>query len=219
MTRSHRIPLLLGLVALLGVVLGLGVASAASLPPIASAKLWGGSQTLTKTTCNLGASAADDTWINEASPNQKNGGSSTISISNASGSLRYGLITFDLSSCALPTTGGADAATLTLYVTNASRTGHTISLYPIYSSWSGSTMTWNMVGGLSIGTPVASFSNSTGSKTITVTADVDAAIKAGVLWGWGLVDTAGSGTATTTIASSSNSNASRRPSLVVNGEQ
>jgi hypothetical protein len=94
----------------------------------------------------------------------------------------------------------------------------TISLYPVYSSWSGSTLTWNGVSGLTIGsTATTSFVPSTNTAfTLTVTSDVDTAIKAGALWGWELVDT--SGGATTKINSANASNTSLRPSLTLSYE-
>jgi len=54
--------------------------------------------------------------------------------------------------------------------------------------------------------------NSAKAFTFTVTADVDAAIKAGVLWGWEIQDT--SGTATTVISSTINP-----PSLSISYEK
>jgi len=219
-TRFRIGPRLAALAVAVPLLASAGVAAAATLPPVGSGKVWGGTQTLTKTTCSLGASAEDDTWINQASKTQSNGSGATLSVQNNGGSVRDAFIRFDLSSCSLPTTGGADSATLTLYVTAATHTNHTISLYPVYSSWSGSSLTWNSAQSLTVGTTATdSFATSTGSHTLTVTADVDAAVKAGALWGWELVDTGGPGNVTTTIASASNGTSSRRPSLSVAGER
>ncbi len=52
-----------------------------------------------------------------------------------------------------------------------------------------------------------------------MTADLDAALKAGTLWGWELVDTAGSKNSTTEIASSSYHSSSYRPSLSLSYEK
>ena len=52
---------------------------------------------------------------------------------------------------------------------------------------------------------------------MTVTADVDAAIKAGALWGWELRAT--SGTKTVTIGSSENGTAGQPPSLTLSYEK
>ena len=59
--------------------------------------------------------------------------------------------------------------------------------------------------------------SSPGALTVPVTADVDAAIKAGTLWGWELRDT--SGTATSAVGSSENSAAGKRPSMTLSYEK
>ena len=56
-----------------------------------------------------------------------------------------------------------------------------------------------------------------GAVTLTVTADVDAAIKAGTLWGLELRDT--SGTAVSAVGSVENNAAGKRPSMAVNYEK
>ena len=95
----------------------------------------------------------------------------------------------------------------------------TISLFPVTSSWSSSTLNWNGVSGLTIGsTATGTFSASTtGAKTVTVTADVDAAIKAGTLWGWELRAT--SGTAIVAIGAAENGTAANRPSMTLSYEK
>src|SRR5262249_37925010 len=175
-------------------------------------------QTLTKGTCNQTSTTADDTYVQQALPNSTAGGSdTTLSVGGVAGSQDYGFIRFDLSGCALPTTAGADSATLTLNVTTKSN--DTISVFPVYSSWSSSTLNWNGLGGLTIGsTATTTFvPSSTGALTVTVTADLDAAIKAGTLWGWELRDT--SGTATSAIASVENNSAGKRPSMTLSYEK
>ncbi len=219
MARLRVTPLRVAVLVAAGVLVGAGAAYAATLP-IVSAQLWAGKQTLTKQTCALGASAADDTWIDESSKKQANGGGSTLSVASKRGSRGYAFIRFTLASCGLATTGGADSATLSLTVTGTTKTNHTISLYPVYSSWSGGSLTWNTAGSLTIGpSATATFTTGTGAKSLTVTADVDAAIRAGALWGWELVDTGGPGNATTTIAAAGNGTPSKRPSLSVSGAQ
>jgi hypothetical protein len=194
-----------------------GVAYAANLG-LSTAKLHVWSQTITRGTCNLSSANADDTYVQQANPNSTLGGTDTnLTISGAAGAQDYAFIRFDLTSCNVPTTGGADNATLTLTVTNKSN--DTISLYPVYSAWSSSTLTWNGLGLLTVGpTATTTFVPSNpGTVTITVTADVDAAIKAGTLWGWELRDT--SGTAASTVGSVENNSAGKRPSLSVNYEK
>lgn len=194
-----------------------GVGYAASLG-LSSKKLYAWSQILTKGTCNQTSATADDTYVQQASPASTAGGTDTnLTIGGAAGSQDYAFVRFDLSGCGLPTTAGADSATLTLTVTTKSN--DTISVFPVYSSWSSSTLNWNGLGGLTIGaTPTTTFVPSNpGAVTIPVTADVDAAIKAGTLWGWELRDT--SGTAVSAVGSSENNAAGKRPSLSLSYEK
>ena len=194
-----------------------GVGYAASLG-LSSKKLYAWSQILTKGTCNQTSATADDTYVQQASPASTAGGTDTnLTIGGAAGSQDYAFVRFDLSGCGLPTTAGADSATLTLTVTTKSN--DTISVFPVYSSWSSSTLNWSGLGGLTIGaTPTTTFVPSNpGAVTIPVTADVDAAIKAGTLWGWELRDT--SGTAVSAVGSSENNAAGKRPSLSLSYEK
>ena len=143
--------------------------------------------------------------------------SQTLTISPVAAAQDYAFIRFNLSGCSLPTTAGADSAVLTVNVRTAG--ADTISLFPVTSSWSSSSLTWNGVSGLTIGsTATGSFSaSSTGTKTVTVTADVDNAIKAGNLWGWELRAT--SGTAIVAIGAAENGTAANRPSMTLSYEK
>ena len=194
----------------------IGVGYAASFG-LSSNQLHVWSQTLTKGTCNQSASA-DDTYVQQAFPTSTVGATDTsLTLGGAAGSQNYGFVRFDLSGCNLPTTAGADSASLTLYVT--SKSPDTISLFPVYSSWNSSTLTWNGVGGLTIGaTATTTFvPSSPGTVILPVTADLDAAIKTGVFWGWELRDT--SGTATSAVGSSENNAAGKRPLLSLSYEK
>ena len=215
--RPRRTLLRLTVVVVIAMSSSVGVAYAASLG-LSSKKLYAWSQTLTKGTCNQTSATADDTYVQQAAPTSTAGGTDTnLTIGGAAGSQDYAFIRFDLSGCALPTTAGADSATLTLTVTTKSN--DTISVFPVYSSWSSSTLNWNGLGGLTIGaTATTTFVPSTpGAVAIPVTADVDAAIKAGTLWGWELRDT--SGTASAAVGSSENNAAGKRPSMTLNYEK
>lgn len=214
MSRFHRI--LLGLAVVVATGTSIGVGHAASLG-LGSSQLHAWGQTLTKGTCNQTSASADDTYVQQASPTSTAGGTDTnLTVGGASGSQNYAFIRFDLSGCSLPTTAGADLATLSLFVT--SNGADTISLYPVYSSWSSSTLAWNGLGALTIGsTATTTFSAaSNGAVTATVTADVDAAIKAGTLWGWELRAT--SGTAAVAVGASENPSSMKRPSLALSYE-
>jgi len=207
------------LVIAIGVATGasIGVAYAASLG-VSSNQLHAWSQTLTKATCNQTSTTGDDTFAQQALPASTAGGTATtLTIKPTAGSQDYAFIRFDLSGCSLPTTAGADSAVLSVRVTTAG--SDTISVFPVTSSWSSSTLTWNGVSALTIGsTATGTFSASTtGAKTVTVTADVDTAIKAGALWGWELRAT--SGTATVAIGAAENGTAANRPSMTLNDEK
>ncbi|HEX6951453.1 MAG TPA: DNRLRE domain-containing protein [Gaiellaceae bacterium] len=195
----------------------IGVGYAASLG-LGSNQLKAWSQTLTKGTCNQTSTTADDTFVQQASPNSTAGGTATtLTIKPTAGSQDYAFIRFNLSGCSIPTTGGADSAVLSVTVTTSGN--DTISVFPVTSSWSSSTLNWNGVSSLTIGsTATGTFSSSTtGSKTVTVTADVDAAIKAGTLWGWELKATSGS--ATVAIGAAENATSANRPSLTLSYEK
>jgi hypothetical protein len=193
------------------------VAYAASLG-LGTKKLYAWSQTLTKGTCNQTSTTADDTYVQQALPTSTAGGTATtLTISPVAAAQDYAFIRFNLSGCSLPTTAGADSAVLTVRVTTSG--ADTISVFPVTSSWSSSTLTWNGVSGLTIGsTATGTFSASTtGNKTVTVTADVDAAIKVGTLWGWELRAT--SGTAIVAIGAAENGTAVNRPSMTLSYEK
>ncbi len=216
--RSLRItPLRLASGILVGSLSFAGAGYAADIG-LGSKNLHAWTQTLTKATCNQTSTTADDTFVNQASPTSTTGGTATtLAIKPTSGSQEYAFIRFDLSGCGLPTTGGADSAVLTVHVTTAG--SDTISVFPVTSSWSSSTLNWNGVGSLAIGsTATGTFSASTtGTKTVTVTADVDNAIKAGNLWGWELKATSGS--ATVAIGASENGTSANRPSMTLSDEK
>lgn len=217
MRRVHITPLRLAAGILLGSLSCAGVGYAASLG-LASKSLHAWTQTLTKATCNQTSTTADDTFVQQGSPTSTAGGTATTLTIRPTALLQdYAFIRFDLSGCSLPTTGGADSAVLTVRVTTSG--ADTISVFPVTSSWSSSTLNWNGVSGLTIGsTATGTFSaSSTGNKTVTVTADVDTAIKAGALWGWELRAT--SGTATVAIGSAENNTANNRPSMTLNYEK
>jgi hypothetical protein len=217
MRRFHITPLRLAAAAAIGTLSFGGVAYAASLG-LSTNKLFAWSQTLTKGTCNQTSTTADDTYVQQLLPTSTAGGTATtLTISPVAASQDYAFIRFNLSGCSLPTTAGADSAVLTVRVTTSGN--DTISLFPVTSSWSSSTLNWNGVSGLTIGsTATGTFSSSTtGNKTVTVTADVDTAIKAGNLWGWELRAT--SGTASVAIGAAENATSTNRPSMTLSYEK
>jgi hypothetical protein len=217
MHRFRITPLRLALGIVLGSLSFAGAGNAGSVG-LGSNNLRAWTQTLIKATCNQTSTTADDTFVNQASPTSTAGGTATTLAIRPTASLQeYAFIRFNLSGCSLPTTGGADSAVLSVTVTTSG--SDTISVFPVTSSWSSSTLAWNGVSSLTIGsTATGTFSTSTtGVKTVTVTADVDNAIKLGNLWGWELRAT--SGTASVAIGASENATSTNRPSMTLSDEK
>jgi hypothetical protein len=210
-----------GLLALLAATVpaGLGVAYAASLT-VASAHLWAGTQTLTKGTCTLqGASSTTDTYVDEQNPTSSFGTATTLSVGGKSGKRTWTLVRFDLSSCNIPATGGADSATLNLRIVTAPTSSQTLSVSTIQGTWSGST-TWNTLPATSSAfTTFATGTTSNVTKGVTVTADVDALIRSSTAnYGW-LISGSGSSSTTTLFGSSENTTGANQPQLVVDYEK
>ena len=200
--------------------IGGSVAYAATLT-VGSGHLWAGGQTLTKGTCTLqGTSSTTDTYVDEQNPTSSFGGATTLSVGPKTNKRTWALVRFDLSSCGIPATGGADSATLNLRITTAPGSSQTLDVSTISSTWNGST-TWNTVP--STGSPFASITTGTTSnvtKGVTVTADVDALIKNGAAnYGWLISEASSSSNVTTLFGSSENATAGNRPQLVINYEK
>lgn len=209
------------LVLLLAATLGVGatVAFAASLN-VASAHLWAGSQTLTKSQCTLqGTSSTTDTYIDEQNPSSSFGASTTLSVGPKTNKRTWLLVRFNLASCGIPATGGADSAVLNLVITSAPASSQTLDVSTIQSSWSAST-TWNTAPSTS--SPFATITTGTTSgvtKSVTVTADVDALIKNGSAnYGW-LISEPASGTNAQTLFGAAENSAANQPQLVINYEK
>lgn len=197
---------------LLGSLSFTGVAYAASLG-LSSKPLYAGSQPLTRGSCSP---AESDAVIRASNPNTNLGNQSAETVLSKSNGDSYVLIGFDpaASPCSVPTTGGADSASLTLTVTGTFKGPDTISAYPITSAWNASTVTWNTMPTFG-STPDFTFSG-VGTYTFTVTAAVDAGIKSGAFRGWMLVDTTGTNNATTEIAGHASAQA---PSIALDYEK
>lgn len=200
--------------------IGGSVAYAATLS-VGSGHLWAGGQTLTKSTCTLqGTTSTTDTYVDEQNPTSSFGSSTTLSVGPKSGKRTWLLVRFDLSSCGIPTTGGADSATLNLRITNAPGSSQSLDVSTISSAWSGTT-TWNTVP--STGSSFATITTGTTSnvtKSVTVTADVDALIKnSSANYGWLVSEASSSANVTTIFGSADNTTAGSRPQLVINYEQ
>jgi hypothetical protein len=181
--------------------------------------LWSGSQTLTKATCTLtGAAVTTDTYSDEALVGD-NSAATTARVRPSVGTRRWMFVRFDISSCAIPTTGGADTATLSLRVTTAPSPSRTLTVTPVLGTWTGATLA-NFTGAtaLTYGATTTTFATGTTANTVSVpvTIDVDALIKNSTAnFGWRISD-AGTGTVATTLGAADNGTASNRPTLVIN---
>jgi hypothetical protein len=199
--------------------IGTGAGFAATLG-VGSNHLWAGSQALTKGTCTV--TGASDTSVNEAAKTTSYGSATTLDLNPDTNSRRWGFLDFDLSSCALPTTAGADSATLSLFVSNAPGTSFTLTLAKVVSTWSTS-LTWNGAQSLSYAgtTTTTTVGTSTGVWVdFTVTADVDDFIKGATNNGWRIVESGTTHNATQDLTQFSSSNAaSNKPKLVINYEK
>jgi hypothetical protein len=203
------------------VAAGTTTAFAATLS-VGSWHVWSGSQTLTKGTCTLtGTSSTTDTYVDERFSTSSFGGGTTMLVGPRSSQRKWALVRFDLSSCGIPSTGGADSATLSVRITTAPGSSRTIDVDPVLTAWSG-TSTWNDAQTFSYGS-TGSFTTGTTSnvtKSVTVTGDVDDLIKNGTAnYGWRLSDAGGSANLTTTFGTSQNGTAANRPQLVINYEK
>jgi len=185
------------------------IAYAASLN-VGSWHLWAGAQTLTKATCTLsGTTSTTD-------------GSTTLSVGPKTGQRTWAFVRFDLSSCSIPATGGADSATLNLRITTAPASTRTLDVTPVLSTWDG-TLTWTGAQALTYGANFATITTGTTSnvtKSVTVTADIDALIKnGGANFGWRISEASSVTNVTTLFGSAENATAGNQPQLVVSYEK
>jgi hypothetical protein len=204
--------------------IGAGAAYAATLS-VTSWHLWAGSQTLTKAPCTLtGTTQSTDTYVNNTSTGTNFGTATTMLVRPNAANQQWSFIAFDLSSCAIPTTGGADTATLKLTITSAPNAGRTLTVSPVLTAWSETGLTWTSAQTLSYGSATTTFATGTTNNatlSIPVTVDVDALIKnPSASFGWRITDGGSQATGdTSTFATSENTNAGRRPQLVINYEK
>lgn len=204
------------------IAVSLSIGFAASLS-VGSWHIWAGSQTLTKATCTLsGTTSTTDTYADEKLPTNTFGSSTTLSVGPKSLQRTWAFVRFDLSSCSIPATGGADSATLNLRITTAPASTRTLDVTPVLSTWDG-TLTWNGAQALTYGSNFATITTGTTSnvtKSVTVTADIDALIKnGGASFGWRISETSSTANVTTIFGSAENATAANQPQLVVNYEK
>lgn len=199
---------------------GSAVAYATSLN-VGSWHLWAGSQALTKAQCTLtGTASTTDTYVDQGNATSSFGSSTTMLV-QPTGSQQWSFVFFNLSTCAIPTSGGADSARLNLVITNTPKNSRTLTVTPVRSSWNG-TLTWNDAQSLSYGSATATVATGTTNNatlSIPVTVDVDALIKnPSANFGWRISDDGShAGQDTSTFATSDAT--SNQPQLVISYER
>ncbi len=199
------------------------VAYAATLN-VASWHLWAGSQTLTKATCTVTGAQAD-TYVDQNSATTSFGSAATLGVipSGDAGKQQWAFVVFDLSSCSIPATGGADSATMSLYLATAPTTSFNFDVTRVTSTWSGA-LTWNQAQTLTFaGSPTTSVAGGTTSGvriSFPVTVDVDSFIKGGSNFGWRISDTgSGQNTVKDTAKFASTDSGANVPTLTINYEK
>lgn len=212
MRRVRITPLRLAAGIVVGSLSLTGVGYAAGIG-LSSKSLHAWTQTLTKGTCSP---AESDAEIDQGSPNANQGNLASETVLSKNSGSSYVLVGFDPSAspCSLPTTAGADAATLAITVTGTTKGPDTVSAYPITSAWSASTVTWNTMP--TFGSTADFTFSGTGTYTFPVTAALDAGIKSGAFHGWMLVDSTGTNNATTVVAAHASAQA---PSISLSYEK
>jgi hypothetical protein len=174
------------------IAVGSSVAYAASLN-VSSWHIWAGSQTLTKATCTV-TGALTDTYVDQNAATSSFGAAATLDLvpSGDAPKQQWTFVEFDLSSCNIPSTGGADSATLSLYLSTAPTTSFNYDATRVTSAWAG-TLTWNQAQALTYaGSTTASVAGGTTAGvriSWPVTVDVDSFIKGGSNFGWRISDT------------------------------
>lgn len=211
---------------LVAATVGIGSATAfAATMSVGSWHLWSGAQTLTKATCTLtGSAATTDTYVDEGQSGQSNSAAVTMNVQPNAGARQWTFIRFNLSSCSIPTTGGADTATLKLVIKTVPTGGRPLTVTPVLTTWAGATIDFAPALAYSYGPTTTTFATGTtngATLSIPVTIDVDALIKSGTAnYGWRISDGGSTATGHTTIFNSTDATtAGLRPQLVVNYEK
>ena len=175
-----------------------------------------------------------DSFVNQGSVNQNNGGSTTMTVNSASNNTRS-YVKFDLTKCspAIPSSAAVKVATLRLFVTAVPNACRTQDVFRVTSSWTETVITWsNQPFGTTINNPPSAqatssmvigtgcAANTTSNAYVTgwnVTTDVAAFVSGTTNNGWMIRDdTEGSSTArNSTYATREAANAARAPQLVV----
>jgi hypothetical protein len=164
---------------------------------------------------------ATDTYADESHPTTNNSASTTLAEQPDANKRQWIYLQFDLTACNIPTSGGADSATLTLFESSAPKTSRTLTLAPVQSAWPAN-LPFATALALTYGTSTASFATGTTNNVavpITVTADVDSFIKGpSTTFGWRISDGSAPAAGDQSVFSSSEA-AANKPQLVINYEK
>jgi hypothetical protein len=186
--------------------------------------MWAGSQSLTKASCTV-TGALLDTYVDQNNPTAGFGAAAGLHVlpSTDSPQEKWVFVQFDLSSCAIPATGGADSATLSLHLTNAPTTSFNFDATRVTSAW-GNTLTWNQAQTLSYaGSPTSSTAGGTTNGvqiSFPVTVDVDSFIKGGSNFGWRISSTSTGQNAAQDLGTfASTDSGANVPTLTINYEK
>jgi hypothetical protein len=135
---------------------------------------------------------------------------------------KWVFVEFDLSSCNIPATGGADSATMSLRLSNAPKFSLTYDLTRVTSTWA-STLTWNQAQALTYAasptTSVASGTTAGVQLSFPVTVDIDSFIKGGSNFGWRISSTSTGQNAVQDLGTFSSTEGANPPQLVINYEK
>lgn len=206
-------------VVLLAALAGFGATTGyAATLSVGSTHLWGGAQSLTKGTCTLtGTAQTSDTYVQQDHATSAGGSGPTMNVQSATRKTHWVFVSFDVASCNLPPSSGADTATLSLRLTHHPTQSRVLTVTPVTTTWN-DTLSWNDAQDLSVGAATTTFPTGTANNVtidVPVTIDVDAKLKnASANFGWRIDDEgAVSGTQTSTFATSNAG--SGRPTLTI----
>jgi hypothetical protein len=220
--RRRRLLALAGAAA----VLGSGVAFAASLT-VTSSDLTTYTMATTVPVSSCTVTSMGDTYADQAtlSAGSNFGGATTMSVeSSATLALaptnKRSFVTFDLSSCSIPSTAQVLSAALNLYLATAPSASRTYHATRVTASWSETTLTWNNQPGVagSVTASVATGTTSGVTLSWTVLSDVQAFVGGSATNnGWRISDQSESSTTTRrgTFATREIGATNQRPSLTI----
>ena len=177
--------------ALLAVLLGAGVAVAATLG-VSSTKLTTstGASSIAPTTCTLGAADADS-YADQATAGTNYGTATNLDVRSQSSSRnRRTFVQLNLGACSIPANALITSASLKLFLYAAPTQSRTYEVHRVTGAWTETGVTWTNQPAVaaSATSSVATGTTSNVTLTWTVTADVQAFVDGTTNRGWRLID-------------------------------